>query len=165
MALNIQDKKAIISDVIALTKRSCSIVIADYRGITVDKMTHLRKAGRESGVYMRIVRNTLMRRIVEGTSFECLKDSFIGPTLVAFSVEHPGSAARLFKNFMKVNAKFQVKAAVFEDEFIPGEHIDRLATLPTHKEAIAHLIAVIQEASAGKLVRTIAALRDEKKAA
>ncbi len=82
-------------------------------------MTELRKAGREAGVYMRVVRNTL-RRVVEGTQFECLKDTFVGPTLIAYSMEHPGAAARLFKEFAKANAKFEVKAAAFEGELIPA---------------------------------------------
>ncbi len=69
---------------------------------------------------MRVVRNTLLRRVVEGTQFECLKDTFVGPTLIAYSMEHPGAAARLFKEFAKANAKFEVKAAAFEGELIPG---------------------------------------------
>lgn len=126
-------------------------------------MTELRKAGREAGVYMRVVRNTLLRRVVEGTQFECLKDTFVGPTLIAYSMEHPGAAARLFKEFAKANAKFEVKAAAFEGELIPASQIDRLATLPTYEEAIARLMATMKEASAGKLVRTLAAVRDAKK--
>ncbi|MCX2956532.1 MAG: 50S ribosomal protein L10, partial [Candidatus Regiella insecticola] len=97
------------------------------RGITVDKMTELRKSARETGVYMRVVRNNLMRRVVEDTEFECLKDSFVGPTLIAFSSEHPGAAARLFKEFAQANAKFEVKVAAFQGELIPGVQIDRLA--------------------------------------
>jgi large subunit ribosomal protein L10 len=84
--------------------------------------------------------------------------------LIAFSHEHPGAAARLFKDFAKANAKFEVKAAAFEGEFIPADQIDRLATLPTYDEAIARLMATMKEASAGKLVRTLAALRDQKEA-
>lgn len=110
-------------------------------------MTELRKAGREAGVYMRVVRNTLLRRAVEGTPFECLKDAFVGPTLIAYSMEHPGAAARLFKEFAKANAKFEVKAAAFEGELIPASQIDRLATLPTYEEAIARLMATMKEAS------------------
>jgi large subunit ribosomal protein L10 len=98
------------------------------------------------------------------TPFECLKDAFVGPTLIAYSMEHPGAAARLFKEFAKANAKFEVKAAAFEGELIPASQIDRLATLPTYEEAIARLMATMKEASAGKLVRTLAALRDKKEA-
>lgn len=165
MALNLQDKQAIVAEVNEVAKGALSAVIADSRGVTVDKMTELRKAGREVGVYMRVVRNTLMRRVVEGTPFECLKDTFVGPTLIAFSSEHPGAAARLFKEFAKVNAEFEVKAAAFEGELIPAAQIDRLATLSTYDEAIAHLMATMKEAAAGKLVRTLAVLRDQKEAA
>ena len=166
MALNLQDKQAIVAEVSEVAKGALSAVVADSRGVTVDKMTELRKAGREAGVYMRVVRNTLLRRVVEGTPFECLKDTFVGPTLIAYSMEHPGAAARLFKEFAKANAKFEVKAAAFEGELlIPASQIDRLATLPTYEEAIARLMATMKEASAGKLVRTLAAVRDAKEAA
>lgn len=165
MALNLQGKKAIVAEVSEVAKGALSAVIADSRGVTVDKMTELRKAGREAGVYIRVVRNTLLRRVVEGTSYECLTDSLVGPTLIAFSTEHPGAGARLFKAFAKENAKFEIKAAAFEGEFISADQIDRLATLPTYEEAIARLMATMKEASAGKLVRTLAALRDSKEAA
>lgn len=89
MALNLQDKQAIVAEVSEVAKGALSAVVADSRGVTVDKMTELRKAGREAGVYMRVVRNTLLRRAVEGTPFECLKDAFVGPTPIAYSMEHP----------------------------------------------------------------------------
>ncbi|UBH61582.1 50S ribosomal protein L10 [Proteus vulgaris] len=165
MALNLQDKQAIVAEVSEVAKGALSAVVADSRGVTVAKMTELRKACREAGVTVRVVRNTLLRRVVEGTSYEVLKDAFVGPTLIAFSAEHPGAAARLFKDFAKANPAFEIKAAAFEGEFIPGSNIDRLATLPTYDEAIARLMATMKEASAGKLVRTLAALRDQKEAA
>ncbi|MGM7606238.1 50S ribosomal protein L10 [Proteus mirabilis] len=165
MALNLQDKQAIVAEVSEVAKGALSAVVADSRGVTVDKMTELRKACREAGVTVRVVRNTLLRRAVEGTSYEVLKDAFVGPTLIAFSSEHPGAAARLFKDFAKANPAFEIKAAAFEGEFIPGSNIDRLATLPTYEEAIARLMSTMKEAVAGKLVRTLAALRDQKEAA
>ncbi|OAT31465.1 50S ribosomal protein L10 [Proteus myxofaciens] len=165
MALNLQDKQAIVAEVSEVAKGALSAVVADSRGVTVDKMTDLRKACREAGVTVRVVRNTLLRRAVEGTSYEVLKDVFVGPTLIAFSFEHPGAAARLFKDFAKANPAFEIKAAAFEGEFIPGSNIDRLATLPTYEEAIARLMSTMKEAAAGKLVRTLAALRDQKEAA
>ena len=103
MALNLQDKQAIVAEVSEVAKGALSAVVADSRGVTVDKMTELRKAGREAGVYMRVVRNTLLRRAVEGTPFECLKDAFVGPTLIAYSMEHPGAAARLFKELSLIH--------------------------------------------------------------
>ncbi|OBU06737.1 50S ribosomal protein L10 [Morganella psychrotolerans] len=165
MALNLQDKQAIVAEVSEVAKGALSTVVADSRGVTVDKMTDLRKACREANVTVRVVRNTLLRRAVEGTSSECLKDVFVGPTLIAFSHEHPGAAARLFKDFAKANPAFEIKAAAFEGEFIAAKDIDRLATLPTYDEAIARLMATMKEAAAGKLVRTLAALRDQKEAA
>lgn len=165
MPLNLQDKKAIVAEVNEAAKGALSAVVADSCGVTVNQMTELRRASRQAGVYMRVVRNTLLRRAMEGTQFECLKDTFVGPTLIAYSMEHPGAAARLFRDFAKDNAKFSVKAAAFEGELIPGEDIDRLALLPTYDEAIARLMATMKEAAAGKLVRTLAAVRDAKQAA
>lgn len=165
MALNLQDKQAIVAEVNEAAKGALSAVIADSRGVTVDKMTELRKNARDAGVSMRVVRNTLLRRAVEGTDLECLKDVMVGPTLVAFSNEHPGAAARLFKDFAKANDKFEIKGAAFEGEFIQASDIDRLASLPTYEEAIARLMGTMKEAAAGKLVRTLAALRDKLEAA
>ncbi|ASV33498.1 50S ribosomal protein L10 [Candidatus Williamhamiltonella defendens] len=164
MPLNLQDKKAIVDEVKEIAKGALSAVVADTRGVTVAKMTGLRKAAREAGVYMRVVRNTLMRRVVVSTDFECLQDTFVGPTLIAFSTEHPGAAARLFKEFAKLNKEFEIKAAAFEGTLIPVSDIDRLATLPTYEEAIARLMATLKEASVGKLVRTLAALKAKREA-
>ena len=146
MALNLQDKQAIVAEVNEAAKGALSAVIADSRGVTVDKMTELRKAAREAGVTMRVVRNTLLR------------DTFVGPTLIAFSHEHPGAAARLFKDFAKANDKFEIKGAAFEGKI---QDVEFLATLPTYEEAIARLMGTMKEAAAGKLVRTFAALRDK----
>jgi large subunit ribosomal protein L10 len=162
MALNLQDKKAIVAEVNEAAGDALSAVVADSRGVTVGAMTSLRKQAREAGVYMRVVRNTLARRAVEGTDYECLQDVFVGPTLIAFSNEHPGAAARIFKDFAKENKEFEIKAAAFEGAVT---NADVLATLPTYDEAIARLMMCMKEASAGKLVRTIAAVRDHKEAA
>ena len=161
MALGLEDKKAIVAEVSEVAKTALSAVVADSRGVTVSSMTELRKEAREAGVYVRVVRNTLARRAVEGTDFECLTESFVGPTLIAFSNEHPGAAARLLKAFAKTNTKFEVKALAFNGELIPAGDIDRLATLPTYEEAIAKLMSVIQGATS-KFVRTLAAVRDQK---
>jgi large subunit ribosomal protein L10 len=161
MALGLEDKKAIVAEVSEAAKTALSAVVADSRGVTVGSMTALRKEAREAGVYVRVVRNTLARRAVEGTDFECLAESFVGPTLIAFSNEHPGAAARLMKKFAKDNNDFEVKALAFNGELIPAGDIDRLATLPTYDEAIAKLMSVIQGATS-KFVRTLAAVRDQK---
>lgn len=161
MALNLQDKQNIVAEVSESAKVALSAVVVDARGMTVGKMTQLRKDARAAGIEMRIVRNTLLRRALEGTDYAVLNDVFVGPTLIAFSKEHPGAAARLFKEFAKTNDKFEIKGAAFAGEFITAKDIDRLATLPTYEEAIARLMGTMKEAAAGKLVRTIAALRDK----
>lgn len=165
MALNLQDKKAIVAEVNDAAQTAQSVVLADARGVTVTAMSELRKQARAAGVQMRVVRNTLARRAFAATSFECLTEEFTGPTLIAFSMEHPGAAARLFKEFAKSEKAFEVKALAYEGELIPAANIDRLATLPTYEEALAKLMATMKEAAAGKLVRTLAALRDQKEAA
>ncbi|WWP01651.1 MAG: 50S ribosomal protein L10 [Candidatus Dasytiphilus stammeri] len=160
MALNFKDKQAIVMEVSEIAQQALSIVIADNCGISVDKMNKLRKNGREVGVDMRVVPNTLLRRIAKISDFECLKEFFLGPTLIAFSKNHPGAAARLFKEFAKENMTFKVKAATFEGKLISGEQIESLARLPTYKEALAQFIKTLQEAAIGKLIRILAALRD-----
>eukprot|EP00495_Collosphaeridae_sp_1-RS-2012_P003169 TRINITY_DN2636_c0_g1_i1.p1 TRINITY_DN2636_c0_g1~~TRINITY_DN2636_c0_g1_i1.p1 ORF type:complete len:174 (+),score=34.12 TRINITY_DN2636_c0_g1_i1:221-742(+) len=158
-------QKAIVAEVNEAANAALSVVVADSRGVTVGAMTALRKEAREAGVQLRVVRNTLARLAVDGTSFECLKDSFVGPTLIAFSIEHPGAAARLLKDFAKAEEKFEVKALAYEGELIAAADIDRLAKLPTYDEAIASLMMTMKEASAGKLARTLAAIRDQKEEA
>lgn len=162
MALGLNEKKAIVAEVQVAASSALSAVVADARGVTVGAMTALRKEAREAGVWMKVVRNTLAKRAIEGTSVEVLSESLTGPSLIAFSHEHPGAAARILSKFAKENSKFELKVAVFEGEIV---NVDMLATLPTYDEAIAKLMAVMKEASAGKLVRTIAAIRDQKEAA
>jgi large subunit ribosomal protein L10 len=159
MAINLDDKKAIVAEVQEAATGAQSAVVADSRGVTVEAITALRKQAREAGVWMKVVRNTLARRAVEGTDFECLKDSFVGPSLIAFSSEHPGAAARIFSDFAKENEIFELKTAAYEGEVVD---VNMLAKLPTYDEAIARLMSAMKEASAGKLVRTIAAVRDQK---
>lgn len=162
MALGLNEKKAIVAEVQEAASGALSAVVADARGVTVDAMTALRKEARENGVWMKVVRNTLAKRAIEGTEVECIKDVLTGPSLIAISKEHPGAAARIFKNFAKENELFELKAAAFEGELVD---VNMLASLPTYDEAIAKLMAVMKEAAAGKLVRTIAAVRDQKEAA
>jgi len=159
VALNLEGKKAIVAAVAEQAKSAQSAVIADSRGVAVNDMTTLRKLARDNGVWLKVVRNTLARRAVQGTSYEGLADVFVGPTLIAFSMEHPGAGARILAEFAKKNEKLELKAAMFEGELTP---IDLLASLPTYDEAIAKLMMVMKEASAGKLVRTLAAVRDQK---
>ena len=159
MALGLEDKKAIVAEVQEAAQNAVSAVIADSRGVSVGDMTTLRKQARESGVWLRVVRNTLAKRALQGTEFECLTDSLVGPSIIAFSTDHPGAGARVLNDFAKGNDKFELKSAAFE-----GAQVDiaMLASLPTYDEAIAMMMRVMKEASAGKLVRTIAAIRDQK---
>lgn len=159
MAIGLEDKKAIVADVQQAAEGALSAVIADSRGVTVNDMTALRKEARENGVWLKVVRNTLARRALAGTEYECLLEKFVGPSLIAFSREHPGAGARILSAFAKGNDKLELKGAAFEGAVAD---VAMLATLPTYDEAIAKLMSVLKEASAGKLVRTIAAVRDQK---
>ena len=162
MALGLEDKKAIVAEVQEAAQGALSAVVADSRGVTVGDMTALRKEARENGVWLRVVRNTLARRAVVGTEYECLSDSFVGPTIIAFSNEHPGAGARILRDFAKGNDKLELKSAAFEGEVVD---VAMLASLPTYDEAIAKLMSCMKEAAAGKLVRTLAAVRDQKEEA
>lgn len=163
MAIRLEDKKAIVAEVNEAAQAALSAVVVDARGVKVSAMTGLRKEAREAGVYVRVVRNTLLRRAVAGTQYEILNDVFTGPTLIAFSNDHPGAAARIFKEFAKGQDKFEIKAAAFEGNLIAANQIDVLATLPTFDEAVSQLMSVIQGATS-KLARTLAAVRDQKEA-
>lgn len=174
MALRLEDKQAIVAEVNEAASKALSAVVSDYRGLTVDQMTRMRAKARESGVYLRVIRNTLARRAIEGTEYECLKEILVGPTMFAFSQQDPGSAARLLKDYAKEFEALEIKALSIGGKLLgPGE-IDRVAKLPTRDEAIALLMAVMQAPVTklartlnevpGKLARTLAAIRDQKAA-
>jgi large subunit ribosomal protein L10 len=175
MALKLENKQAIVAEVAEAAGKAMSAVLADYRGLTVTQMTQLRAKARQSGVYVKVVRNTLARRAVKGTEFECLDTALVGPTLLAFSLEDPGSAARLLKDFAKDFEKLEVKAVSIGGALMGADQLDRIATLPTRAEALATLMAVMKAPIGkltrtlnevpGKLVRTFAAIRDQKQAA
>jgi large subunit ribosomal protein L10 len=174
MALRLADKQAIVAEVNEAANSALSAVVSDYRGLTVDQMTQMRAKARESGVYLRVVRNTLAKRAVAGTEYECLTETLVGPTMFAFSREDPGSAARLIKDCAKEFNALEVKALSIGGQLLGPGDIDRLASLPTRDEAIALLMAVMQAPVTklartlnevpGKLVRTLAAVRDQKQA-
>ena len=175
MALRLEDKKAIVAEVNKVAAGALSAVLADARGVDVGAMTILRKSARENQVYLRVVRNTLAKRAVEGTEFECVQEALVGPTIFGFSMEDPGAAARIFKDFAKDNDKFEVKALAVGGELLDASQLDRLAKLPTRDEALAMLMSVMQAPITklvrtvnevpGKLVRTVAAIRDQKQEA
>jgi len=153
VALRLEDKQAIVADVHETAANALSLVIADSRGVTVTAMTTLRKQARENKIHLRVVRNTLAKRAVEGTTFECVRDVLKGPSIFGFSMEDPGAAARLFKDFAKGNEKFSIKALSVGGKLLGAEQIDALATLPTRDEALARLASVMI-APVTKLVRT-----------
>jgi large subunit ribosomal protein L10 len=174
VALRLEQKQQIVAEVNEVAASALSAVIADYRGLTVAEMTEMRVKARESGVYLRVVRNTLAKRAVEGTEYECLNDAFVGPTLLAFSQEDPGAAARLIKEYAKDYAELEVKALSIGGTVLGADQLDRVAKLPTLDEARSMLMSVMQAPVVklarslnevpGKLVRTIAAVRDQKQA-
>jgi len=172
MAIGFEDKKAIVAEVNEVAGGALSVVLADYHGVDANDMSGLRKEARESGVYLRVVRNTLAKRAVEGTEFECVQEVLSGPTILAFSLEDPGAAARILKDFAKEKDAFEIKALAVGGELLGADQIDRLAKLPTRDQALAMLAGVIQ-APITKLVRTfnevpskitraVAAVRDQK---
>ena len=175
MALKLEHKQEIVAEVNEVAGKALSAVLADYRGLTVTQMTEMRTKARASGVYLRVIRNTLAKRAVEGTEHECLKSALVGPTLVAFSQEDPGAAARLMKEYAKTFEKLEVKALSIGGVLLGADQLDRVATLLTREEALSLLMAVMQAPVAklartlneipGKLVRTLAAVRDQKEAA
>ena len=154
MALNIEDKKALVAEVSSVAASAQSAVAAEYRGLTVAEMTALRAAARKSGVYLKVVKNTLARRAIEGTSFECLQQSLKGPLLLAFSREDPGAAARVIKGFSKDHEKLVTVALSLGGHLYGAGDLDRVASLPTLDEARAQLLAVL-EAPLSQFVRTL----------
>lgn len=155
VTLRLEDKQAIVAEVGEVAKNALSAVTAEYRGLSVGEMSQLRIQARNSGVYLRVVRNTLARRALEGTDFACLQDTLVGPLLLAFSQQEPGAAARLIRAFIKQNEKLVVKAVALDGQLLAVNELEKLADLPTRDEAIAMLIAVIK-APITKLVRTLA---------
>ena len=175
MALKLEQKQAIVAEVNDAAQSALAAVLADYRGLTVEQMTVMRSKARESGVYLKVVRNTLARRAVAGTEFECLEEAFTGPTLVAFSKEDPGSAARLLKDYAKEFDALEVKALSIGGQVLDAKDIDRVAKLPTKEEALSMLLSVMMAPVGklartlneipGKLVRTVAAVKEQKEQA
>jgi large subunit ribosomal protein L10 len=175
MPIGLKEKQAIVAEVNETASNALSAVMADYRGVSVDDMTSLRKQAREAGVHVRVIRNTLAKRAFEGTEFECMSEAMLGPNILAFSLEDPGAGARVFKDFAKEVEDFEIKALSVGGKLLPADQIDALAKLPTRDQAIAMLMSVMQ-APVTKLVRTfnevpskvtrvVAAVKDQKQEA
>jgi len=175
VAIGLEDKKAIVAEVNETATSALSLIIADSRGVTVDGMTALRQKARENQVTLRVVRNTLAKRALAGTEYECVNDVLTGPSLFGFSMEDPGAAARIFKDFAKVNKAFEVKALAVSGQMLGADQLDVLAKLPTRDQALSILMSVMKAPVTklvqtmnevpGKLVRTLAAVRDQKETA
>ncbi|HEV2139668.1 MAG TPA: 50S ribosomal protein L10 [Candidatus Dormibacteraeota bacterium] len=175
MALNLEDKKALVAEVAAVAQKAQSVVAAEYRGLTVSQMTELRAKARKQGVYMRVVKNTLARKALAGTSFEPVGPKLKGPLVLAFSKDDPGAAARVVKDFAKAHEKLVATLVSLGGQVLPGGDLEKVASLPTREQALSMLLGVLKApigklvgtlaAPASKLARTVAAVRDQKQAA
>ena len=175
MALNLEDKKALVAEVGAVAKTALSVVAAEYRGLTVSQMTELRSKARSAGVYVRVVKNSLARKAMAGTSFECMSPVLKGPLVLAFSKDDPGAAARVVKAFAKDNDKLVTTAVSLGGQLLNASALEKVASLPTREQALSQLMGVMKApiqklaatlaAAPSKLVRTLAAVRDQKQAA
>jgi large subunit ribosomal protein L10 len=175
MKLKLEDKQALVAEVNAVAANAQSVVAAEYRGLSLPQMTELRAKARASGVYMRVVKNTLARKAVLGTPFECIGDSLKGPLVLAFAKSDPGAAARVVKAFAKDHDKLVTKLVSMGGSLLGPKDLDRIASLPTKEQGIAQLMGLLKAPISklvrtlaepqAKLVRTLAAVRQQKEAA
>jgi large subunit ribosomal protein L10 len=172
MPLSLDEKKAVVAEVANVASSAHSAVAADYRGLTVHEMTDLRQKARAQNVYLKVVKNTLASRAVEGTDFECMSEGLTGPLMLAFSTEDPGSAARVIKEYAKTASRLEVRAVAIGGQVYGASELDRVASLPTRDEALAKLAGTLRapldkfartlNEVPGKLVRTVEAVRAQK---
>lgn len=155
MALNLTQKQEVVAELANVASSAHSLVAAEYAGLTVSQLTDLRKKARESGVFVKVAKNTLVTRAVEGTEYQCVVDALVGPLLYAFSEEDPGAAGRLIKDFAKANDKLVPKLVSVGGQMYPGTHVDVLASLPTRDQALSMLLSVMVQ-PATMLVRVMA---------
>jgi large subunit ribosomal protein L10 len=173
MALKLEDKKVVVAEVNAVAAKALAVVGAENRGLTVGQMTDLRAKARKEGVYLRVVKNTLARKAVTGTPFECIAPALKGPVVLAFSNDDPGAAARIVKAFAKDNEKLVTTLVSLGGQMLKPQDIDRVASLPTRAQAVSKLLGVMKApisklvgtiaAPHAKLVRTLAAVLEAKK--
>lgn len=175
MALSLDQKKAVVSEVSEVAANAHSAIAAQYIGLSVGDMTALRAKARENSVYLRVVKNTLAIRAIQGTAFECMSEALVGPLVLAFSQDDPGAAARVIQEFTKTNDKLVVKVVSIGGKLLAPGDIKRLANMPTKEQAIGMLMGVMKAPIEkfvrtlaephAKMVRTVAAIRDQKQAA
>ena len=174
MALNREEKAAVIEEVSAQVAQAVSIVLAESRGLTVEKITQLRKQARESGVYLRVLKNTLVRRAVKDTPYEKLADQMVGPLMYGISAD-PVAPAKLIASFAKANDQLVVKGGAMPNVVMDVAGVQALATMPSREELLAKLLGTMQAPVATfvrtlnevptKFVRGLAAVRDKQEAA
>lgn len=155
MALRLEDKKAFVEEVARVAGSALTAVAAEYRGLTVAEMTALRREARNAGVYLRVIKNTLARRAVTGTEFECMKETLKGPILLAFAEEDPGAAARIIRDFAKDHEALKAVSLAAGGKLLDAADLNQLAELPTLDQARAMLLGLLT-APMGRLVRTLA---------
>lgn len=175
MAMNLEGKKQVVSEVAAVAAEAFSAVAVEYRGMTVEEITELRMKARDGGVYLRVVKNTLAKRALENTEFACMSEGLTGPLMLAFSQEDPGAAARVIREFAKTHDNLKPTLVSIGGELLDASELGRLADLPTYDQAISMLMALMKapveklartvNEVPGKLVRTVAAIRDQKESA
>lgn len=174
MAISLEQKKAMAAEVRSVAETAFAAVAAEYRGISATAMDALRVEARKEGVYLRVVKNSIAKRAIEGTEFECMSSGLNGPLLLAFSVEDPGAAARVVKAYAKTNDKLVPQLVAVGGRLYPPTELDRLASMPTRDQALSMLMATMRAPTQkfvstlnevpGKLVRTIDAIRMAKEA-
>jgi len=174
LSLNLEEKKAVVAEVSEQVSKAQSIIIAEYRGLEVGNMTQLRVQARKSGVYLRVLKNTLVRRAVDGTPFSGLASQMVGPLVFGISTDAV-AAAKVLNDFAKSNDKFVIKAGAMPNSVLDANGVKALATMPSRDELLAKLMGTMQ-APVAKFVRTLnevptsfvrglAAVRDQKQAA
>lgn len=174
MGLNLDDKKAVVAEVSAEIANAQSIIVAEYRGLEVGDITVLRANARKAGVYLRVLKNTLVRRAVAGTPFEGLADKMVGPLIYGISTD-PVAAAKLMFDFGKGNPKLVLKAGAMPNYVMDADGVKALASMPSREELLSKLLGTMQAPIAQfvrtlnevptKFVRGLAAVRDAKEAA
>jgi|TARA_R110002020_G_scaffold143128_2_gene315317 large subunit ribosomal protein L10 len=154
VALGLAAKQAIVKEVNDVASNALSVAVAEYRGMEVADMTQLRRQAREQGVYLKVIRNTLAKRAFVDTKFQDMETALTGPLIYGFSIDAPGTAARLFKEFAKENKHLKVTALSIGSGLMGADKLDAVASLPTRDEALAKLLATFK-APVSKFVRTI----------
>ena len=171
MGLSLEQKQATVAEVQAKLAGAQTVIVAEYRGLNVERVTRLRSKARNAGVYLRVLKNTLARRAIKGTPFEKLADQMVGPLMYGIS-QDPVAGAKVLSEFAKENESFVIKAGAMPNAVMSVQEIKALASLPSREQLIATLLATLQAPMAklartlnevpGKFVRTLAAYRDAK---